>query len=165
MVQSIQGTLTALHAVCRDTIFANQTGADGAKVLVSMGDPGQYQAATIVAVGVDIRLPITRPTAGTGRSREQAAEIDVVISVYVPGGEEAQATANNAALTLQGLLETHFRTKPNEELGGACREAFPSNAHLVPSVAFQTFDDPQVAPVVTGRIAENTVTVTAHIRY
>lgn len=165
MPQSVQDTVANLFTTCRDTVYASVTGADGESVLVSLGDPGQYQPATIVAVGMDVRLPIARPTAGTGRSREITAEIDVIISVYVPGGAEAQALAIGAALTLQGLLETHLRTSPNETLSGACRDAWVSAAQVRNSVAYSRQDDPAVPAVATGRVSDNTVTVTAAIRY
>lgn len=164
MSQSIAGTVTALHAACRDVVFAATTGADGAKALVSLGKPGTYQPAIIVAVGTEVRTPITRPTMGAGRSREQAAEIDVVLSVYAPGDESAQATANAAAFDLQSALETYLRTGDNHTLGGACRDAWVSGARLTPLVAYDALTEGS-EPAPSGRIAEATVTVTAHVRY
>lgn len=164
MTQSIAGAVVNLHAACV-ALYAGTTGTDNQPVLVTLGQPGQYQAYAIVAVGMDLRLPVTRPTMGTGRSREQEAEIDVLASVYVPGGEEAQATAIAAALDLQEQLETWLRTSPNESLSGACRDSWVSNARIEPAIAWQQFDDPQTPPVAIGRVATNTITVTARIRY
>lgn len=164
MPQSIAGVVTNLHAACV-ALYAATSGTDDQPVLVTLGQPGQYQPNAIVAIGMDMRLPITRPTMGTGRSREQTAEIDVVVSVYVPGGEEGQATAIAAALALQAQLETYLRTSPNESLSGACRDSWVSAAQLANSVAYQQFDDPSSTPVPTGRITEITLTVTAAIRY
>lgn len=164
MAQSIAGVLTNLHAACV-ALYATTLGSDGQPVLVSPGQPGQYQPHAILAVGMELRLPITRPTMGTGRSREQTAEIDVVASVYVAGGDEAQSTANAAALALQAQLETYLRTSPNETLSGACRDSYVSNARLEPAVAWQQLDGPNSTPVAAGRVATNTITVTALIRY
>lgn len=163
MAQSIGGLVDNLFTTCRDTIFAASVGADRNPVLVCLGDPGQYQPATIIGVATDIRMPITRPTGGTGRSRDSEVEIDVVISVLVPGGPEAQQAAIDAALQLQGLLEAYFRTSPNETLGGSCYDARVSNAELQPYVAYQPTQ--QGDPIPFGRGAANIVTVTANVRY
>jgi hypothetical protein len=165
MVQSISGSITNLHAVCRDTVFANSLGTDGLPVLVSLGAPGKYQPNAIVAVGMGIRMPIERPTLGTNRSREQPAEIEVTISCWVPGDEDAQPLATANALDLLSLLETHFRTSPNETLGGACRESWVSVGSLVQQATYQPTDDPAAPPVPTGRVAEIVATITASIRY
>ena len=102
---------------------------------------------------------------GPARSREITAEVDLIISVFVGGGEEAQPIATAAALGLQSQLETYFRTSPNETLSGACREAWVSNAHLALNVAYGANEDPEVRPVAIGRTADITVTITAAIRY
>jgi hypothetical protein len=165
MVQSISGAITNLHAACRDTVFANSKGTDDLPVLVSLGKPGKYQPNAIVAVGMDVRMPIERPAMGTNRSREQTAEIAVVISVWAGGDEDSQPIVTAAALDLLSLLETHFRTSPNETLGGACREAWVSVGSLVQAPTYQEQDDPKAPPIPTGRVAEIVATVTASIRY
>lgn len=160
MTQSIKATRANLFAACRDTIFTAQVDGNGKPVLVCYGRPGSYQANYIVAV-MNTRQPITRPTMGTSRSREKEAQIDVVVSVYVPGTEVAQQTASEACDDLVELLDAYFRTSPNETLGGACREAWVSNIDgPVPDVA----TNPETK-AVTGRIAESIVTVTARVRY
>lgn len=164
MPQSVDGFVTALKAAC-DTIYSNTKDELDAPTQVVVSQPGQYQANYIVAVATAIRQQIIRPTMGSNRSRESMVEVDVVISIYVPGDETVQATANSRALSMQGQLETYLRTAPNETLGGACRDSYVSGASLQPDIAFQALDDPNVAPAPTGRIAENTVTVTAFIRY
>lgn len=168
MTQSISAAVTNLHAACRDTVFANSKGSDDQPVLVSLGRPGKYQPNNLVAVGMDIRLPIERPTMGTGRSREQTAEIDVTISCWVPGDEDSQPIATAAAFDLLSLLETHLRTSPNERLGGACRDSWVSVARLVQQITYQPVEDPSAPPappIPTGRLAEIVATVTASIRY
>lgn len=160
MSQSIKGVRAGLFAVCQ-SIYDGQTDTSGAPVLVSYGPPGSYQPQEIVAVGVDCRQPVTRPTLGAGRSREKEAEIDVVISVFVPGTEAEQQTASERCDDLADLLDSYFRTIGQETLGDSCREAWLSNiSGPVPDLAV----DPH-SGAVTGRLAESTVTITARIRY
>lgn len=164
MTQSLGGALTGLYNACQ-TVYAAAKGSDGNPVLVAFGNPGQYQPNAIVAVGWAVRAPIARPTMGPSRSRNTAAEIDVVVSVYVPGGEEAAPVAVAQAFDLQALLEAYFRVQGNETLGGGCRDSYVSNAQLAQSIAYQANDDPEIQPVPTGRIATNTLTVAVEIRY
>jgi hypothetical protein len=161
--QSVAATIDGLYAAVSELYGATVT-SDGAPVLVTVGPPGQYQPFGLVAVATQSRLPVTRPTMGTGRSREITAEVDSIISIYVPGGDEAAQPAIDQATELLRMLEDYFRTAPNETLNGGCREAFVSGSSMTTSVAYQTFDDPTAAPVPTGRVAEITVTVTAYIR-
>ena len=158
MAQSIAGVLDALYTSF-GTIFASSVGTDNAPVLVSFGDPGQYQPSAIVAI-MDTTTQISRPTMGTIRSREMAADVSIIISVYTPGDESAQQVSTDAAFGLLTLLEQNLRTSPNERLGGASRDAWVSKADPVATVAV---DPASNAP--TGRVTEIHVTVTAHIRY
>jgi hypothetical protein len=160
MTQSIKGSRAGLFTVCQ-TIYTGVTDASGAPVLVTYGPPGAFQANNIVAVGMATRQPITRPTMAPTRSRDTHADIDIVISVFAPGDETQQQVACEAADDLVTLLETYFRTAPQETLSGACREAWVSNVDgPVPALAI----DPE-SNAVTGRVATTTVTVTAAIRY
>ena len=156
MTQSVTGTRAALFAVC-------QTLYTGQNTLVSWGPPGEFQPDLIVAV-MGARVPITRPTMGTGRSREQSCEITVVFSQYVHGGPEASQPAETAAWAAADQLEAYFRTKPNEELGGACRDAWVSAKDIAdPEIAWEPTGDGTSSAAV-GRVATVTVTVTAAVR-
>ena len=124
MAQSIAGVLDGLYTSFA-TIYAGQLGTDGSPVLVSFGDPGQYQPSAIVAI-MDTTTQISRPTLGTNRSREMAAEVSIIISVYTEGGEEVQQTSTDKAFGLLTVLESNLRTSPNERLGGASRDAWVS---------------------------------------
>lgn len=165
MAQSLPGAVAALFAACRDTVYTGVTGSDTLPVLVVRARPGQYQPAAIVAVASEVRAPITRPTAGTGRSRDTTAEVDVIMSVYVGGDEDAQATADAAAWDLLSRLEAYLRANPNQSLGGTCYDSWVAGSTLVPELAWQTFDQPNMPPVIVGRIAELTATVAIRIRY
>jgi hypothetical protein len=155
MVQSIGSVVTNLIAACT-TLYASTKGTDDFPVLISF---------VIVAVGMDIRMPIARPTISTNRSREMASEIDIVFSVFVPGDEDSMPIATAAAFSLFSQLETYLRVSPNEGLGGACRDSWLSIASLVPRVAYQSNTDPNVPPVPVGRVVSLTATLTALIRY
>ena len=162
MTQSLKATRAALFAACKDTIFAGQVDGTGKPVLVTLGKPGSYQANYIVAVAMGTRQPITRPTMGTGRSREKEVEILVTISTYVQGKPDvAQPSALDACDDLTDLLEAFFRTSPNEALGGACREAWVSN---IDGPVADRIVNPETK-AVTGYAAESFVSVTARIRY
>ena len=158
MVQSIAGVLDGLYASF-GTIFAGSVGTDKSPVLVSFGDPGQYQPSAIVAI-MDTTTAISRPTMGTNRSREMAADVTVVISVYTPGDESAQQVSTDCAFGLLTVLESSLRTSPNERLGGSGRDAWVSKADPIATVAT---DPASGAP--TGRVTEIHVVVTAVIRY
>jgi hypothetical protein len=158
MAQSITGTWDALYAATQNLFPASANNS----TLVSPGDPGDYQPDIIIAV-MGIRAPVTQPTMGTNRSRDERIEIDVVVSAYVHGGPEAQQPANQAAWAASDTIVAYFRTSPNEKLGGACYNSFVSNRVLTPAIAWEHvdgFDD----PVPSGRTADVAVTVTAWIR-
>lgn len=159
MTQSIKGTRAALLTALQ-TIFTGQVDGRGKPVQVTLGKPGVYQADYIVAV-MNTRRPIQRPTMGTSRSRHSDAEIDVLISCYVPGAENVQSTALDACDDLTALIEAYFRTSPQETFGGACMEAWVSG---VDGSNPEVVTDPK-SKSVTGRLAYSTVTVTARIRY
>lgn len=134
-----------------------------AGALVTFGQPGDYLPDLIVAV-MECRTPILRPTQGTGRSREKAAEIDIVFSVFAAGGPEVAQAANAAAWEAADQLETWLRADPNQRLGGACRDAWVSNCVATPDIAWDRVDG-IAAPIPAGRVVAVTATVRADIRY
>jgi hypothetical protein len=156
--QSIAGVLDGLLSSF-GPLFADEVGTDDSPVLVCFGPPGAYQPSAIVAI-MDVHTEITRPTMGTNRSREMAAAIDVVFSVYTPGDESAQKESTDCALLLLAVLEQHLRTAPNERLGGAARDAWVSAANPSGTVA----TDPDTGSPA-GRVCTIEAVVTALIRY
>ena len=163
MPQSIAGVLDTLYTNLT-TLFVGQTGTDGSPVLVTFGPPGQYQPSAIVSI-LDTTTQITRPTMGPNRSREMAADVTAVISVYTPGDETQQQVSTDNAFALLTVLESNLRTAPNERLGGASWDAWVSKADPVATVVYAYSDDPNAPPVPTGRVTEITVTITTLIRY
>lgn len=158
MAQSIKAARQGLLAGCQ-SIYTGQTGLDGSPVLVTLGPTGTYAPSALVIVATDTRQPVSRPTAGTNRSREKEVEFDVVINVWSGGTEAVQQAVMEKVDDLSELLEAYFRTKPNEELGGGCREAWVSL--ITGPTPTPTADD---TGVISGRQAESIVTVTARIR-
>lgn len=158
MTQSIKGARSALFEACRD-IYVTRADSVGMKVLVCYGLPGAYQPQNIVAV-LETRQPITRPTMGTNRSRNKTVEIDVTVSVFRAGDEKQQQLAAEDVDDLVDLLESYFRTSPNERLGGACYDAFVSN---IAGPTFFASVQPESKAVV-GYTAEAVVTVTLSVR-
>ena len=106
------------------------------------------------------RAEITRPTAGGAkRSREEAAEIDLVVSCYRPGDdEEQQLAASAAAWAMVDQLEDWLRIRGTETLGGLCRDAWVSEYS---DRDYRLTDD---QGYVIGRACDVTVTVTANTR-
>lgn len=166
MAQSLTGTLDGLYALCVSTYAASTAPGDGSPVLVSYGQPGQYEPQAIVAV-MDVQpSTVTRPTLGTQRSRELALDVSVMFSVYTPGGNEAHVICLDAVANLIRLLENSIRVQGAETLSGGCRDSWVSGIN---GPTGQVVYDPESvqsgSPVPSGRVVEATATVTALIRY
>lgn len=154
MAQSVTGSWDALLAALQ-TLFPDPA-------VVTSGDPGEYTADLIVTL-LELRAPVTRPTSGTGRSRDKTVEIDVLFSQYVAGGDEAQQPANQGAWAAADQLEAYLRVQGNERLGGNCYDAWVANTDLRPYTVWVNEDGLQ-QPVPAGRAADVTSTVTVRVR-
>jgi hypothetical protein len=151
MPQSVTAVWSNLYTACQ--------GLFPAPTLVSFGDPGAYQPDVIVAV-MGGKIPVARPTMGTNRSREKTCDVEVMISVYIPGdNQQSQVAAWTAAQAMSDQLEAYFRTAGNETLSGACREAYVSDTVVDLSNIRDADSGNQ-----SGSIAEITATVTAYVR-
>ena len=146
----------AIHGACVD-LFGGE-----ADTLVCLGMPGSMQPDVIVAVGTEVRQGVTRPTMGTGRSRERAIELDVTLSVYVPGDESAQW---DAMARLEGMcddLEDWFRAGDNCHLGVDADGSWLVRDSWVSDIAGPrngVVHDP-ASGSAAGRVAEATVVIT-----
>jgi hypothetical protein len=127
-------------------------------VLVSYGPPGINQPDVIIGVG-NAEVQIERPVAATSRPREEIVTLNVVFSVFQAGDETVQQAVTELAFSLLGTFADYFKTKPNETLGGTCREAWVSSYDLEETVA----TDPK-AGNVTGRVAEVIAVLTVKTR-
>lgn len=143
----------ALVTVCT-SLYSDMTPPP----LVSYGDPGTYQPQQIVAV-MGTSTANERPVMGGGRPREEILAVEVVFSVFAPGTETQQEVATEAAYVLHDRLADYFKTKPNETLGGVCREAWVSGHDLTETVAVNPSTNS-----ATGRVAEIRAVVTVRTR-
>lgn len=125
----------------------------GPGTLVSYGPPGTHQPPDIVAV-MGQRQSLAVGPMSPQRRQDETVETDVVVSCFRSGGPEAQQVATEAAYALGSLILDHFKSAPNETLGGACREARVTAGELVESVAA-----PMSGAGVAGRTADLTLTV------
>jgi hypothetical protein len=117
---------------------------------VAYGVPSSFQAPDIVSVG-SARVTSTQAVLGTQRPRREAAEVDVVLSVFRAGADTQQA-ATEAAFAMLDALVTYLQGAGNESLGGACSRAWVSSYDLEES------DDPDL--LERGRYASLLVTLT-----
>jgi hypothetical protein len=139
-------------------IVALIASQDSPGTYASYGDPGFYQVNEIVVAG-NQKVQITRPTSANTRPREEQVDTDVIFSVFAPGGPDQQQVATERAYALLGTFADYFKTKPNETLSGACREAWVSAYDLVESISVHPDTDE-----VVGRVSEITAIVTSHAR-
>lgn len=127
---------------------------------VSYGPPQSLADQMASVAGASVRHE--RPTAGGAtRSREEVADIQVILSIAVPGDgeswDDAQQAATEGAYAMLDVLEDHFRDRTAATLGGACRDAIVSSHELV---EYKTDADGYAA----GRIGEITATITCRTR-
>lgn len=121
--------------------------------VVSYGLPDGYDDADLICV-TNAREVDTQPVYGTTRPVEERGEIDLLISCYRAGGTQQQAT--EAAYAIRDSLRSHFRTSPNERLGGAVRAAAVTAAEL--------FEDDDPDAIADGRLAQLNVTISFQAR-
>ncbi len=127
---------------------------------VSYGPPQSLADQMASVAGASVTHE--RPTAGgPTRSREEVAEIEVLLSIAVPGDgeswDDAQQKATEGAYAMLDVLEAHFRNPTTSTLGGACRDAIVSSHELA---EYKTNADGYAA----GRIGEITATITCRTR-
>ena len=127
---------------------------------VSYGPPQSLADQMASVAGASVRHE--RPTAGGAtRSREEIADIQVILSIAVPGDgeswDDAQQAATEGAYAMLDVLEDHFRDRTAATLGGACRDAIVSSHELA---EYKTDADGYAA----GRIGEIIATITCRTR-
>lgn len=127
---------------------------------VSYGPP--QSLADVMAAVTTASVRHERPTAGgPTRSREEIADIEVVLSCFTAGDgeswDDAQQEATEAAYDMLDVLEDHFRDRTAATLGGACRDAIVSSHELA---EYKTDAD----GYASGRIGEITATITCRTR-
>ena len=136
-------------------LVALMTSLYDSPTLVCWGPPTSYQPADIVSVGGQVVEFGAAPMAPT-RPREEIVQTAVTFSSFT-ASEQQVATAR--AFELYDVLADHFKTGPNETLGGSCREAFVSGLEVEEFVT-----SPAVGSGVMGRTTAITATVTTRTR-
>ena len=147
MPSSAPTVKAALVALMR-SLYAEPT-------LVCWGPPTSYQPADIVSVGGQVIEFGAAPMATT-RPREEIVQTAVTFSSFTASEQQA---ATVRAFELYDVLADHFKTGPNETLGGACREAFVSGLEVEEFVTSAA-----VGSGVMGRTTAITATVTTRTR-
>lgn len=114
--------------------------------------PDQYLADEIVGLG-DLEATLDPATMGLPRSREERGSLGLIISVFNGGAD--QQTVTERAYAMLATLEAALRA--DYSVGGVVRWATVSAHELAeaPSV---------VDGVVTGRVAEMSLTITYQAR-
>ncbi|MBT9255377.1 hypothetical protein KMZ30_07300 [Phycicoccus sp. KQZ13P-1] len=129
-------------------------------VLVVYGRPGPYTADDMVLV-LGQTLVADVATMTPSRTQEETVTTTVVFSVF-RGGEvtTVQQQATERAYEMATAFADHFKTRPNETLAGACREARVTGMSLA-EAPMTAADD---RTVILGALAEVTVTLTSKAR-
>lgn len=151
---------TAVTTV-RAGLFAALGTLFPAPTLVIYGPPGEDQENEIVAV-MGSKTPITRPTMGTSRSREEITETEIVFDVYQGGGPEVMQTVTERAYAMAGQLGDYLATSPQERLGSVVStpyDSWVSDLEDTVSIAYNA-----QSGAATGRRCELRATVTSKSR-
>ena len=127
---------------------------------VTYGPPQGLADQMVSVIGATVQHE--RPTSGgPTRSREEVADVRVILSVAAAGDEESWDSAAEKACTqvyaMFDQLEAAFRDRSVQTLGGACRDAIVSSHELSEYHSMN-------GSVITGRIAEIAATVTCRTR-
>lgn len=112
---------------------------------ITYGLPAASRANDLISVR-NARVENTQPVYGTTRPIDEDGTVDVLISCYRPGGEAEQRDATEAAFTIHDALRNHFKSNPNETLGGAVRTAGVLSAEL--------FEDDDPDDIASGRLSQ-----------
>jgi hypothetical protein len=134
---------------------------------VTYGPPVQLAArmAYINAARIPTNIQPTT-SGGPRRSRDETAEVDVVLSCFRPGDtasvDDAQQQVSDDAWAMYATLENHFRSRDAAPLTPASRDAIADHADEQIYPAIDTDEDG--TEVTIGWICDITVTVTTTTR-
>jgi hypothetical protein len=148
MPSASPAVLAAVYALLSGTLYEDLTD----ELLVCYGDPGNYQPDVIISLGALTTIsttPVMTPT----RVREEASELTVTWSVFRAGDETQQVVALTLAYLYRDRFADYFKTKPNETLGGTCRNAIVTGDDYEPATAMSPGNGPGDPPVPMGRVA------------
>lgn len=125
-------------------------------VQVTLGFPWPQTAQDIIGVG-EVTSAIDYGPMGTQRARDEDVTVQVLVSVFRPGGQEVEQVASDRAYALLDAIEHHLRmTDPT--LGGLLnRKPLLLTGHSMDSAPFA--DD-----TAQGRTVEILATFTGSAR-
>lgn len=111
------------------------------------GLPPDTHEGVVIAVR-DAEAEFTQPVYGTTRPIEEEGHIVLTIISYAQG-PTSQRAATEAAFAAHTAIRNHFKSSPNENLGGTVRTAGITSAQLLE-------DDEEVDPelLAVGRQAQ-----------
>ncbi len=141
----------ALRSAMRPTIV---TAIADATVQVTLGVPWPQTAQDLIGVG-RVESQFESATMGPQRSRDETITVEVLISVFRPGGQEQEQITSERAYELLGAIERHLRVV-DPTVGGLVRSCLLSS-HQMDS---NPFDD----GTAMGRVVEVLATFTAQAR-
>lgn len=154
----MSSAVPALKAALREVAVQLWPNAKTYRAVPQLDKP-----ADLAVIG-DARTTISRPTTGGAkRSREESAEVDLIVSCYRPlsldgmDDDGVQLVASMAAWAMVDKLHDYLRKRGNETLGGVCRDAWVSDTK---DSDYALTDDGLVA----GRCCDITITITAATR-
>lgn len=141
----------AFHAGIRD-LFAEDPETE--HVYVVYGQPTNYEPDDIVSLG---RLTAGQETAtlGTNRSREETLTLDVTVSCFQGGNEDAEIATAERAYDLLRRIEHHVRIT-DTTLGGVIRTCVLTSHESEGATPEDLIEQ--------GRVTEVVATFTAHAR-
>ena len=126
-----------------------------APIQVTYGVPGPFEGDDLVSVGA-ARVQCDDPVMSSARRVEETVELSILLSSWRAGGPQAQQLATEAAYAMLSTLRDHFRTAPNETIGGTCRTARVTSHELWED------DDPEA--IANGRLSQIEVVLTISAR-
>jgi len=109
----------AFYAMAQQVYTA---GPDTAEVYVCFGQPGTFDPAEIVKIGM-ISSEQDPATMGTNRGREETLTLEVTISVYRGGGQDQEQVCSDRAYALLRMIADYVH-HTDTTLGGAVRMCF-----------------------------------------
>lgn len=147
-------TATAAGALRSALPGVIEAAINDSEVQVTLGTPFPQESADLIGVGrVESQLEFA--TMGPQRSRDEALTVEVLISVFRPGGQEQEQIASDRAYALLGAIERHLRMV-DPTVGGLVRRCLLAS-HQMDS---DPFDD----GTGMGRVVEVLATFAAQAR-
>lgn len=131
-------------------------GYDTEHVYVVFGQPATYQPEDIISFG---RLSVGQAAAtmSTNRSREETITVEVTVSCFLGGDEDAEIATAERAYELLRRIERHVRMT-DTTLGGVVRECFLTSHESEGATPEELTEQGRVTEVVATFTAKARIT-------